>query len=287
MEPDKQPLQNLQVDQPMVSSQGTLSNNIEDVTSDDNQLPNSLIPTIGMKFASVEEAYHFYNAYALQVRFSVRKNLNRKNKSNVVTMKCFTCNREGKPKERSPTKAPPKFKRPEIRIGCNAHMKINICSKGAYNVTSFDLDHNHTTSTPTKAKMLKSHRSISKAQKALGYLADAAGIKPKETYDLLAKQAGGRHNLTFIPDDYRNYLRTIRERDITLGDAGALLQYLQDRQKGDPSFYYAIQLVSDDQITNIFWADGRSLLDYGYFGDVVCFDSTYKTNEYADLLLFL
>jgi zinc finger SWIM domain-containing protein 3 len=76
-------------------------------------------------------------------------------------------------------------------------------------------------------------------------------------------------------------LRTKRETAIALGDAGALMQYLQDRQKEDLSFYYAIQLDSDDQITNIFWADGRSLLDYGYFGDVICFDSTYKTNEYG------
>ena len=68
---------------------------------------------------------------------------------------------------------------------------------------------------------------------------------------------------------------------MVLGDAGALMQYLQDRQNEDPSFYYAIQLDDDDQITNIFWADGRSLLDYEYFGDVVCFDTTYKTNDYG------
>ncbi|KAF3337584.1 Zinc finger MYM-type protein 1 [Carex littledalei] len=140
MELDKQPPQHLQVDQPAISFQETMSNKIEDGTSDDNELPKSLIPTIGMEFASIEEAYHFYNDYALQVGFSVRKNLDRKNKSNVVTMKCFTCNREGKSRERSPTKALPKFKRPEIRIGCNAHMKINICSKGSYKVILTDQD---------------------------------------------------------------------------------------------------------------------------------------------------
>jgi zinc finger SWIM domain-containing protein 3 len=59
------------------------------------------------------------------------------------------------------------------------------------------------------------------------------------------------------------------------------MQYLQNRQKADSSFFYAIQVDEDDQITNIFWADGRSLLDYEYFGDVICFDSTYKTNSYG------
>ncbi|XP_078167981.1 protein FAR1-RELATED SEQUENCE 5-like isoform X2 [Carex rostrata] len=246
-----------------------------------DQLSEHLMPMVGMEFATVDEAYCFYNTYALEVGFSVRKNLDRKNKANITTMKCFTCSREGKPRERSPTKYPPKFQPRELRIGCNAHMKINICSKGAYKVTSFDPDHNHATTTPTKTRMLKSHRKISMAEKAMGDLADAAGIRPKQTYELLAKQVGGRRNLTFIPDDYKNYLRTKRERAIALGDAGALLQYFQGRQKEDPSFYYTIQLDNDDQITNIFWADGRSLLDYEYFGDVICFDTTYKTNDYG------
>ncbi|XP_073355380.1 protein FAR1-RELATED SEQUENCE 5-like [Aegilops tauschii subsp. strangulata] len=34
-------------------------------------------------------------------------------------------------------------------------------------------------------------------------------------------------------------------------------------------------------MTNIFWADARSILDYHYFGDVVCFDTTFKTNSYG------
>lgn len=48
-----------------------MSNNIEDNISNDNQLLQSRIPTIEVKFASIEEAYNFYNAYALQVEFSV------------------------------------------------------------------------------------------------------------------------------------------------------------------------------------------------------------------------
>jgi zinc finger SWIM domain-containing protein 3 len=32
---------------------------------------------------------------------------------------------------------------------------------------------------------------------------------------------------------------------------------------------------------NILWANGRSVVDYGYFGDVLCFDTTYRTNTYG------
>ena len=42
-----------------------------------------------------------------------------------------------------------------------------------------------------------------------------------------------------------------------------------------------MQLDAEDFITNIFWADSRMLIDYEHFGDVVCFDTTYKTNGYG------
>ena len=32
-------------------------------------------------------------------------------------------------------------------------------------------------------------------------------------------------------------------------------------------------------ITNMFWVDAKMIIDYGHFGDVVSFDTTYKTNN--------
>lgn len=33
-------------------------------------------------------------------------------------------------------------------------------------------------------------------------------------------------------------------------------------------------------MANFFWIDWRSIIDYTYFGDVVSFDTTCKTNKY-------
>ncbi|KAM1884958.1 hypothetical protein ACFX14_037693 [Malus domestica] len=52
-------------------------------------------------------------------------------------------------------------------------------------------------------------------------------------------------------------------------------------QVKDSSSFYSIQLDEDDIITNMFWADSRSISDYGLFGDVICFDTMYRTNEYG------
>ena len=47
----------------------------------------------------------------------------------------------------------------------------------------------------------------------------------------------------------------------------------------NPSFQYGVQLDNIEQITNIFWADSRMVIDYANFGDVVTFDTTYGTNN--------
>ncbi|XP_004301415.1 PREDICTED: protein FAR1-RELATED SEQUENCE 5-like [Fragaria vesca subsp. vesca] len=60
---------------------------------------------------------------------------------------------------------------------------------------------------------------------------------------------------------------------------GCLLKYFQNQALENPSFFYDVQLDSDEQITNIFWADVGMIVDYGLFGDVVSFDTTYKTSE--------
>ena len=99
----------------------------------------------------------------------------------------------------------------------------------------------------------------------------------------MAKRVGGLDNLGFIPEDYNNYLRTSRTDEMKSRDTRGLLEYLQRMQSEDLNFSYAIQVDLDDLITNIFWADGRIKLDYGYFGDVVCFDTTYQKNKVGHL----
>ena len=47
----------------------------------------------------------------------------------------------------------------------------------------------------------------------------------------------------------------------------------------NPSFHYAVQLDIEEQITNIFWADAKMIIDYTHFGDVFSFDTTFGTNK--------
>ncbi|KAG9450374.1 hypothetical protein H6P81_010339 [Aristolochia fimbriata] len=74
-----------------------------------------------------------------------------------------------------------------------------------------------------------------------------------------------------------------------LGAAGAILEYFQKLPVENPSFYFFVfQFDIDDLMTNIFWADARMIEDYDHFGDVITFDTTYRTNDHErQLALFL
>ncbi|KAL6178910.1 hypothetical protein ACLB2K_050427 [Fragaria x ananassa] len=56
----------------------------------------------------------------------------------------------------------------------------------------------------------------------------------------------------------------------------------------DPHFIYRFTIDPEDRLVDIFWRDGHSYVDYQCYGDVVIFDSTYKTNAYNQpLVLFV
>ncbi|XP_078148193.1 protein FAR1-RELATED SEQUENCE 5-like [Carex rostrata] len=73
-----------------------------------------------------------------------------------------------------------------------------------------------------------------------------------------------------------------------MGDAESVFHYCRTKQAQDPNFYYEIFLDKDSRMVNFFWVDSRARLCYERFGDVVVFDTTYKTNKYCmPLALFV
>ncbi|KAK1582045.1 hypothetical protein Q3G72_011366 [Acer saccharum] len=80
--------------------------------------------------------------------------------------------------------------------------------------------------------------------------------------------------------DCYNHLRNVRHRQLHGGDAQSFLTYFREKQVENPQFFYAIQCDENGRATNFFWVDARSRMAYHYFGDVVSFDTTYRTNKY-------
>ncbi|KAM0841717.1 hypothetical protein ACQ4PT_058836 [Festuca glaucescens] len=216
------------------------------------------VPIVGMVFENEEKAYKYYVSYAGDVGFSVRKGLWDKTAKSGTISRFYVCSREGfrsKNQARRPC--------PDTRTGCPARLSVKVTSSGKYRVTEFIQDHNHQLAGPFDIGMLKSQRVFSKAQ-------------------------SGNGNAINIPPGYKNYLRTKSTKDMDPGDFRALTDYFRSMKSENPSFYYAIQVDESDKAANVFWADARSILDYHYFSDVICFDMTYKVNDYSrPLALFV
>ncbi|XP_056691884.1 protein FAR1-RELATED SEQUENCE 5-like [Spinacia oleracea] len=69
----------------------------------------------------------------------------------------------------------------------------------------------------------------------------------------------------------------LRLRD---GDAAAMINYLDKMTKDNQNFFHLHRLDKGGKLQDVMWVDARSRAAYQYFGDVVCFDSTYLTNKY-------
>ncbi|XP_066326936.1 protein FAR1-RELATED SEQUENCE 4-like isoform X2 [Miscanthus floridulus] len=220
-------------------------------------------PKVGMVFLNEDKAYEFYVNYAGTAGFSVRKGWLDKTAKNVTKSRAYVCSKEGfRPKSASIESKKP---RPETRTGCQAHMTIKITASAKYVVTEFVADHNHDLETPLiDIQILKSQKLLAKVQ-----------------------QPPDPPKVVLIPNEYKNYTRTKHTKDMQLGDTQAICEYLHRMKGENPSFFYAIQVDEDDQFANVFWADAKSIMDYNYFGDVVCVDTRYCTSDYGrPLLLF-
>ncbi|XP_010677726.1 protein FAR-RED IMPAIRED RESPONSE 1-like [Beta vulgaris subsp. vulgaris] len=64
------------------------------------------------------------------------------------------------------------------------------------------------------------------------------------------------------------------------GDAQAMLVYFDRMTDDNQQFFHRHRLDEEGRIKDVLWVDARIPAAYDYFGDVVCFDATYLTNDY-------
>lgn len=239
------------------------------------------VPKLGMGFDSEDHAYEFYNAYAGRLGFSIRKDyVNRSKIDGAVASRRYTCFREG---YRQNDKRGSKVKRPrkETRVGCMAQLVISRQNDGRYRVTHFEERHNHELVPACKVRTLRSQKKSLTNQAAES---SASDIAPNSLSELLLTGIGSEEDPIF---DHEMNLTSKRVWSMKQDEVESFHQYFQSKKMKDPSFVYAVQLDVEEEMTNFFWADEKMLVDYGDFGDVLCFDTTYRLNKHSrPLVLF-
>nr|XP_051196742.1 protein FAR1-RELATED SEQUENCE 5-like [Lolium perenne] len=85
----------------------------------------------------------------------------------------------------------------------------------------------------------------------------------------------------FVRKDLYNMSCREKRKMLAKGDANTTIGIMEKRKRDDPEFFFDYKLGKGGQLLHLFWCDSQSRQDYADFGDVLAFDSTYKTNRYA------
>ena len=76
------------------------------------------------------------------------------------------------------------------------------------------------------------------------------------------------------------YRRATQSRVDQADDVSKLLAFFTECKQENPHFFSDFQLNKEGRIMSIFWSYASMQGEYADFGDVVTFDTTYKTNLY-------
>ncbi|KEH26293.1 FAR1 DNA-binding domain protein [Medicago truncatula] len=239
---------------------------------------------LGQVVQSKDEAYNLYQEHGFKMGFSVRKGkeLYYDNDKKNTRLKDYYCSKQGF-KNNEPEGeivGEVAYQRADSRTNCKAMVRFNVSKDGEWRITKLIMDHNHALVPLEQRHLLRSMRKVSETKGGLIKSMVNAGMKVTHVWSYLGEEVGGFDKLGMTMKDVHNFVYTEKSKLIKGGDAQSLINHLQNRQAQDAMFYYSVQLDQESRLTNVFWRDGKSKVDYDCFGDVVVFDTTYRTNTY-------
>jgi hypothetical protein len=225
---------------------------------------------LGQVVNNKDETYNLYQEHAFKMGFSVRKGreLYYENEKKQTRLKEFYCSKQGF--KNNKVEGEVAYEIADSRTNCNAMVKFNVSKEGLYRITKLVLNHNHEFVPPPEQRhMLRSMRNLSNVKGDVIKSMVNSGMKVTNIWSYLGEEVGGFNNLGITLKDMHNYVHMEKFKSIEAGDAQALVNHLQNRRAQDVMFYYSVQLDQESRLTNVFWRDGKSKIDYNCFGDFV------------------
>ncbi|KAL6531346.1 hypothetical protein OROMI_027709 [Orobanche minor] len=239
---------------------------------------------MGLKREEIQDIYKMYCEHAREVGFSVRKTTTRSNDAGVVVEKYFVCSCEGSKRStasNSSSLVEKKEKKGYItRTGCKASLRVKMNSEGVYEVVGHNILHNHTLTRKEWRHMHYSQRAITN-EKAI----DIGDMTPSGTgatgsFRYMTQDEEVEHSVGNTTRDPLNFLNRMKMGAIEGRDAQGLIDTLHQLSAEDQDFFFRVKLDDVGRLCNVFWRDSVMKEDYTVYGDVVVFDTTYRTNKY-------
>ncbi|KAK1612627.1 hypothetical protein QYE76_036300 [Lolium multiflorum] len=269
-----------------VKSVGKKKNGSEDEDESDTEDKRKFYWEVMEKtFVSEAAAYTFYNGYARQEGFSVRKFKFKQTKgaNKIVRRRRFVCSREGKLNRKFLTMDNRTRRlRPLSRCNCKAEFDVKLDrGPGLWRVAKFVYKHSHKCAEPSESPFLWSHRRIKDFQKAEILALAAAGVRKHVIMDTFLSKYGRYTTVGFTRKDLYNMCCREKRKLLAGGDASSAIAMMENRRKKFADFFFEYDVDSKGHLKSLFWCDAQSRQDYNDYGDVLVFDSTYKMNRYG------
>lgn len=163
-----------------------------------------------------------------------------------------------------------------MRVGCKAMIRLLRTKDHAWIVTMFADNHNHQLSEPCgETKQWGPHGSIDPSTKdlirrlrenrvSIGSLCSILGSSDGLTRSAIQKEAVRSVCARLAQDNIKD-------------DIGKTQAEMKIK---DPDMEIRYKVDAEGRINSMLWCTGRNRHDYNLFGDVVTFDTTYRTNLY-------
>ncbi|GJX58633.1 FAR1-related sequence 5-like protein, partial [Tanacetum coccineum] len=109
---------------------------------------------------------------------------------------------------------------------------------------------------------------------------------PVRVFKLMKEIYSGFENIGATTTDCKN---EIRDMNVFVGedDAQMVVDKLLSKQEFFHDFFVSYKTDENDASTGLFWADEEAKRNYLFFGDVVSFDATYRSNKYNMVLVLM
>ncbi|KAI3456577.1 hypothetical protein Pfo_013240 [Paulownia fortunei] len=266
------------------------------IKNDSGPVETMVAPYVGMVFKSDDEAFEYYGNFARKNGFSIRKERSRLSPQLGVYKRDFVCYRSGFAPARKKHTGEHQRDRKSVRCGCDAKMYLSkevVDGVSQWFVVQFSNVHNHELLEDDQVRLLPAYRKIHEADQERILLLSKAGFPIHRIVKVLELEKGIQGGqLSFLERDVRNFIQNRKkvdqENDALLtekreNDTVDLLEACRANKEADPYFVYDVTVDENDKVENVAWSFGDSVHAYDMFGDVVYFDSTYRSMTYGML----
>lgn len=147
-------------------------------------------------------------------------------------------------------------------------------------VVSHVAEHNHSLSDSYgEKKQWPSHHHLDKYTKDLVRTLRENNIGITKLYSILGTFFGSMERVPTTKRCLKTLCQQIN-REQAIDDIQKTLNLFRSLRKSDPGFVYSVDADEDGWIKTLMWTNSQSRNQYQSFGDVITFDTTYKTNLY-------